>query len=81
MINYIQCKLAKTDNDTDSYYTTFLPERYARKNAILKLKNNNKWEDGWKVIEVYEDSIINKIPDFNASVRQHRKRTGDSLKK
>jgi len=77
-IYYRQCKLQR-DN---CYQTSYIPEEFAIKGKVLKLRENDVWIDGWKVIEVsshrHED---NDILDSHSAIKHHRKATGDALPK
>ena len=64
-----------------TYTTTWLPEKFAEVGRILKLCNEyDRWDNGWKVMSVSEAFITNP-PDYRKSIREHKKRTGDSLPK
>lgn len=46
-----QCGLKKKINNTTfEEQVSYIPEPYCKIGKILKLKEDNKWEDGWKVI-------------------------------
>lgn len=70
---YIQCKLQKENR----YQVSWIPEKFAVLNKILKLKENEIWEDGWKVIEI-GGLKLEKVPHVPTLIRHHRKKTGDS---
>jgi hypothetical protein len=36
-----------------SEQTTFIPHEFAKKDKLLKIKENDVWEEGWKVSQVY----------------------------
>lgn len=75
-MKYRQCQLVKENITTVSW----IPEKYAKLNKVLKLKNNDVWTDGWIVTTVSEDSIDeSNLPDYRKDIRNHRKATGDSL--
>lgn len=76
---YYQCVLNKRTIGGIIELVSFIPTEYATIGNIIKLKENNVWIDGWVVVKVGEFSA--NPPDINKSVRQHRKRTGDSLPK
>ncbi len=82
MDSYTQCFLIKVENDLRRVQTAYVPSRFAVKGKALKLKDprNNEWTDGWQVSEVYA-STLDKLPHLEGSVRRHRNRTGDNLKK
>lgn len=43
--NYIQCRLQKENLQTVSW----IPERFAVLDKIIKIKRNEEWDNGWKV--------------------------------
>ena len=60
-MNYLQCKLRKDNSETVSW----IPEKHAFQNHIVKLKQDDgTWDDGWKVVDVWsvalEESVMNK---------------------
>jgi hypothetical protein len=60
-MKYIQCELIKGN----SHQTCWIPEKYAVVGKYVKIKNNDEWEDGWKVLESYnqtklEESVLNE---------------------
>lgn len=74
MSTHIQCKLSSKT----SVMTSWIPEKLAKKNALIRLKDENGWdEDIWKVEEVYSthkrDSkeVLEKTQDY----KKMRKRT------
>lgn len=87
---YIQCKLYKsvfdiTPEGTGNYIVSevsYIPIEFARVDERLKIKNDNDvWEEGWLVGEVYPNSKTTELPDYRKMIRGHRKNTGDSLPK
>lgn len=74
---YIQCKLTKID----TYQVAYIPEKFAKAGKIVKIKQDDGWDDGWCVSEIYLSSKTDKEPNVVQAVKKHRKRTGDSLKK
>lgn len=66
----------------NTFQTSYIPEKFAILNKIVKLKEDGEWNDGWKVIAV--SSLRHKdddLPDSHAQIKWHRKTTGDSQKK
>lgn len=51
---YKQCLLERGAQSISA----FIPEQFAIKNRILKLKINNKWENGFLVKNVYEHTKL-----------------------
>ncbi len=50
---YKQCLLTRGE----SRQTSFIPAEYAKVYDILELKEHDRWENGWMVIEVFEPAI------------------------
>lgn len=64
-MKYYQCKLEKWNCET----TAWLPEKFSILNKIVKIKIDEKWENGWKVVEVgtlpvTEEDVIARSRDF-----------------
>ena len=73
---YVQCTLEKGN----SQQTSWIPKKFAKLDGVLKLKSEDgKWDNGWVVILVGTE--CEDTPDWRKSVRNHKKRTGDSLPK
>lgn len=77
-VYYRQCRLS---NGT-ARQVSWIPEKYAIKNKILKLKENGKWINGWKVDSAGTHLLAeDMLPDPHQEIKSHRKATGDSMKK
>ena len=61
---FAQCKLRKGDR----ILVSILPEKFAVKGKFLKLKDNEIWEDGWEVLEVWaflrKEEVLLKSRDY-----------------
>jgi hypothetical protein len=60
-----QCKLKKDKTTT----TSWIPEKYAKVGKSLELKNDDIWENGWVVAEVFtkrksEEAVIRDADAF-----------------
>lgn len=76
---YKQCTLSKKDGTTQ---VSWIPEKFALLNKVLKLKENEKWDDGWIVKKVGDfRKSEEQLPDSHKDIKHHRKNTGDSLPK
>lgn len=73
---YTQCHLQHRHKVNT---VSWIPAKFAKIGAILKLKNDGVWEDGWVVVGVGATS--DNPPDAHNAVKEHRKNTGDSLPK
>jgi len=79
MPDYYQCDLERGTERR----TAFIPERYAVVGKTIRLRVNGSWEIGWNVVRSYVESRTPeaKLPHAPALVRQHRRATGDALRK
>ena len=67
---YRQCKLRRGN----SFTTTWIPEKYAKKGKYLKLKNDDVWVDGWLVTEVGENRKPEElVKERSQDYKQQRK--------
>ena len=80
-ITHRQCGLVlNLENDTEVHLVSFLPARFAKRDRIVKLKQENgEWEDGWRVVEVGAGVDKDHLPDSHREIKAHRNRTGDGL--
>lgn len=82
-INYRQCKVTRKHDGSETSTVSWIPEKFAILNKVLKLKDKDeKWTDGW-IVESVGSSILeeSQLPDAHKSVKAHRKATGDALPK
>lgn len=80
---YRQCRLTKPTENGVLQTVSWIPEKYAVVGRSLRLKNrSDEWEDGWNVAEAGETRLDERhLPDYHSEIKNHRKRTGDSMKK
>ncbi len=77
-MKYAQCTLTRKNQ----IQVSFIPEKFAIKGKTLKLKNDqDEWENGWVVDSIGEFRDEDSVPDVHNSIKEHRKRTGDSMPK
>lgn len=51
-VYYRQCRLKRVNGQID---TAWIPEKFAKKGHYIKIKKGDgKWENGWRVQEVYD---------------------------
>jgi hypothetical protein len=82
-MKFKQCLLTRKDSQTtESYVTSWLPEKFAHKEKRLKLKDNRPgwpgdWSGNWIVKKVYGDYDIEdaESPTLQQVSKKHRKRT------
>ena len=60
--------------------TSYIPDRFAHVNNVVKLKDGDTWIDGWKITHV-GDRLLENAPDVNKRIRGHRHNTGDDMPK
>lgn len=69
----------KIENGTQSI-VSYIPAKFAKVGGYVKLKQEDgTWVDHWKVISAGEPGP--EPPDPRVPIKEHRKRTGDSLPK
>lgn len=69
-----QCALERKENDSVIKTVSYIPERYAKIDKILRLKDEKGWTNGWKVIYVSEESISsNQIVKVETAHKKQRK--------
>ncbi len=82
-ILYRQCRLIKIIPEGTKHQVSWLPEKYAILDKILKLRDpDGYWDNGWRV-EVAGEHLVSEdaLPDSHHDIKQHRIATGDSLPK
>jgi hypothetical protein len=86
---FYQCSLAKQtvidgvnfgEPTTVATMISYIPARHAVLGNVLRIKRGDYWEEGWKVMVVYNDSADVSF-DVRKAIKRHEKNTGDSLKK
>ena len=52
---YIQCRMRKAKIPYGvSHRVEWIPEKFATKGRVLKLKTKGVWENGWEVIDTWD---------------------------
>lgn len=70
MIYYRQCVLKKNSTTT----TSWIPEKFAKKGKVLKLKDSGIWSDGWEIQRVGSKRILeNEVRERSQDYRHQRK--------
>ena len=61
---YIQCTLIKQLNNSTLEQVSFIPEKFAKLNEILSLKDKNgHWDHNWKIIKL--GSSVFEFTDYD----------------
>lgn len=81
MTSYYQCLIRRNNESGYTEQVSWIPACYAKINKVLKIKNNQIWEDGWVVYAVYKDCKLESLPNSHQVMKGHRKATGDALQK
>lgn len=77
---YVQCKLEHFIGDGKTVEkVAFIQEKLASLGEKVQFKENGQWDHGWVVMHVGTRRI--GVPDTRRAIREHKKRTGDSLPK
>jgi len=77
---YVQCVLHKDKEGKLLKQVTYVPEKFSEIGTVLRLRNEDmSWDNGWVVTST--GAIVDDPPDVRKGIRNHRKRTGDSLRK
>jgi hypothetical protein len=74
--------LKKDNKDgTTSHQVSYIPEPFCVQGKVLKLKDNDgNWDNGW-IVESASENRTEEVLDSHATIKGHRKMTGDSLPK
>lgn len=76
---YCQCYMERKTRTGTSTMVSYIPEKYV-KFGVVKLKDDyGHWTDGWVIKSAGEPTEMPEDP--KKAIREHRKRTGDSLPK
>lgn len=71
---YHQCKLQRGN----STLVSWLPERYARFNKIVKLKQEDgSWENGWRVMKVFKVKWEGAFLEQYSNSYKHQRKVSD----
>jgi len=77
-MKYKQCKLIKTSKYGIINVISWIPEKFAKQDKLLKIKDDyGKWENGWRVKKVFQGIILDEdeIKKRELEYRHHRKIT------
>lgn len=59
---YVQCRLKReVRRGIFQSMVSWLPDKFAAKGRILRLKNRGEWEDGWQVMETWSKCEAEKV--------------------
>ena len=80
---YRQCGLRQDlGNDRSYFQRSYIPEKFARLNQVVRLRNaDDQWDDGWQVVSIGNSVAACELPDSHRQIKSHRQQTGDSLRR
>jgi len=80
---FVQCRMRKfivrenvkdyESNKNFKYRVGWIPERFAQKGRVLKLKIDGKWDNGWKVIDTWQKRTKEEITERSQDYRHTRR--------
>jgi hypothetical protein len=62
---YRQCILNRCIDNVIYSTTRWLPTQFCFVDNVVKLKEGNYWQNGWKIIEVGKDEQTNEQIEYN----------------
>jgi len=75
-VQYRHCSFEKDNTKR----VGFIPHKFAVVGWTLRIREEDgTWSEGWVVTRA--GPIMKDVPDYHKVIRQHRRRTGDSLPK
>ncbi len=77
---YRQCRLVKSIPAGEKVLVSWIPEKFANLNGVVRLRDADKnWEDGWVVRSVGSNRLREAdLPDFHELSKAHLRATGDA---
>lgn len=81
-MKYCQCSLEKHYDGGKNLRTTYIPQKFAVKDSVVRLKEDDgSWSNGWIVKLVGPAVEEEMLPDSHEQIKAHRRTTGDSMPK
>ena len=68
---HTQCRLKKKTKTYETFQTSWIPKKFAKKGKFIKLKD----DDGWEVVEVYATMLTKDVQKNERNYTHHRKAT------
>lgn len=68
---YNQCKLKRNNEEQ----VTWIPQKFAKVGKVVKLKEEDGWQDGWEVISVGQVMTEGYLSTLRDLYRYHRDAT------
>jgi hypothetical protein len=80
VVYFRQCRLVKPIPNGEKVLVSWIPERFANLNGVVRLRDEDKtWEDGWVVRSVGSNQLAEAdLPDFHELSKAHLRATGDA---
>ena len=68
---HVQCMLSKNE----MYQTSWIPEKFAVPGKWIKLKDGDKWDDGWQVMDCGTRELTKKVKEREHDYKRMKKVT------
>ena len=68
-MNYTQCQL----NKKDRFDIAWIPSKFALIGKFIKIKIDDIWDNGWKVVNTYSSNTENHILEHEMEYRKQRR--------
>jgi hypothetical protein len=72
MIYYRQCLLCKKVKDKTNQQTAWIPEKFSKIGSFVKIKTDNVWDDGWRVIKRGKRATEKQIAIYSNQYKKTR---------
>lgn len=70
---YCQCRLKKVLKLGEiSHEVSWIPEKFAQKGRLLKIKRNGVWDNGWEVINVWDKKSRDEVMEMSRNYLHQR---------
>ena len=80
-MKFRQCSLRRAIPTGFTVIVTFIPSKFANVGSYVKIKEGEKWTNGWLVESAGSPIEEELLPNSHKDIKGHRKMTGDSLRK
>lgn len=81
IIKYRQCSLRRAISTGFTVIVTYIPSKFANVGSYVKIKEGDRWTNGWLVESAGSPIEEEMLPDSHSDIKGHRIMTGDSLRK
>lgn len=68
-----QCTMRKPVDGGYTERISYIPEKFAKLNKIIQLKDDDVWSDGWEVVHVGGEITSDEVVQTEMAHKKHRK--------